>query len=76
MNAALRDLLLWVDQTPRTYAEAIAAWQSTCPRFTTWEDALEGELIRVVRTRVELTPSGAAALDRARRPPSVLTAPG
>jgi hypothetical protein len=63
MNAALRDLLLWVDRSPRTYAEAMDAWHSTCPRFTTWEDALEDELIRVVRTRVELTPTGAAALD-------------
>jgi hypothetical protein len=47
-------------------------WQSTCPRFTIWEDALEDRLIRVVRTQVLLTQEGAAALGelsaRPRRP--------
>jgi len=39
-NAALtRDLLRWICSMPRTYAEAIETWRSTCPRHTIWEDA-------------------------------------
>ncbi|HEY3061066.1 MAG TPA: hypothetical protein VGL99_19045 [Chloroflexota bacterium] len=72
MNPLTRDLLQWVDQAPRSYDEAMQTWQSTCPRFTIWEDALEDRLIRVVRTQVLLTQEGAAALGelsaRPRRP--------
>ncbi len=71
MNALTRDLLLWVDKAPRLYDEAMQTWQSTCPRFTIWEDALEDKLIRVIQSNVELTPNGEAALANlsdARRP--------
>ncbi len=71
MNALTRDLLLWVDKAPRLYDEAMQTWQSTCPRFTIWEDALEDKLIRVIQSHVELTPNGEAALANlsdARRP--------
>jgi hypothetical protein len=32
-------LLGWVDERPRTVAEAGEAWRSSCPRHTPWEDA-------------------------------------
>jgi hypothetical protein len=45
-NAALtRDLLRWIASTPRTYADAIETWRSTCPRHTIWEDAQMSGLI-------------------------------
>jgi hypothetical protein len=62
MDVALRDLLIWVDHAPRTYAEAMEAWGSHCPRFTTWEDALDGDLIHIANARVQLTRLGVAAL--------------
>jgi len=62
VNASLRDLLEWVDRSPRSYGETMDAWGSHCPRFTTWEDALADDLVHVVRARVELTLSGQAAL--------------
>jgi hypothetical protein len=68
VNASLRDLLEWVERSPRGYDETMQAWASHCPRFTTWEDALAEDLVRVVRARVELTPSGQAALLDGRRP--------
>ena len=37
----------WVASRPRTYAEAMDAWRTSCPRQSVWEDALIGELIRV-----------------------------
>ncbi len=51
MDDALRLLtvqfLAWVDRAPRTYAEAMAAWRTSCPRFPVWEDALDGDLVRL-----------------------------
>jgi hypothetical protein len=65
-----RDLLAWIARTPRTYAETMEAWRSTCPRLTIWEDALADGLVRVesgngtiTRETVVLTPRGQAALD-------------
>jgi hypothetical protein len=70
VNAPTRDLLAWVGRGPRTYADAMEAWRSTCPRFTVWEDALDAGLIQIERgggmrfgeARVTLTPRGHAVL--------------
>jgi hypothetical protein len=62
MNASMREFLVWVDRTPRTYADAMRAGQSSCPRFSIWEDALEADLVRVRHTHVVLTARGEAAL--------------
>jgi hypothetical protein len=63
-----RELLEWVGLRPRTYAEASAAWTSTCPRITPWEDAQIAGLVRVEgagpRARVLLTSHGRAAARR------------
>ena len=63
------ELLTWLDSRPRTYAEAMEAWSSRCPRNSVWEDALMEGLIQVERGRtmgqskVILTPRGRAVLD-------------
>ena len=36
----MQELLVWVASRPRTYTDAMEAWQSTCPRHTIWEDAV------------------------------------
>ena len=41
------ELLAWVARQPRTYAEAMAVWQTSCPRHSVWEDALADALIEV-----------------------------
>lgn len=39
-NRALTlQLLEWLTYRPRTYAEVIDAWRTTCPRLSIWEDA-------------------------------------
>jgi hypothetical protein len=43
------ELLAWVRDRERTYAETIDAWRSSCPRLTAWEDALADDLVEVVR---------------------------
>ncbi len=45
VDASLLELLVWVAERPRTYAEAIEAWRSTCPRHSVWEDATIAGLI-------------------------------
>jgi hypothetical protein len=63
--------LTWLADRPRTYAEAMDAWRSSCPRLTVWEDAIADGLIRVhgdgplARAEVTLTARGQAALDAA-----------
>jgi hypothetical protein len=60
------EFLAWISRRRRTYAEAMEAWQSTCPRHTVWEDALTDGLIQVEGTlqqsEVTLTPQGSAVL--------------
>ena len=68
LSAPVREFLTWVVARPRTHAETMAAWRSTCPRYTPWEDALDAALVQVVTgeggggDRVCLTPRGHALL--------------
>ena len=66
VDALLRDFLLWVDREPRTYADVMDAWRSSCPRLSVWEDALIAGLVALDSTaapqRVVVTPAGAARL--------------
>jgi hypothetical protein len=47
MSTLTEQFLAWVADRPRTYAEAMEAWRSTCPRLSIWEDALGDELVRL-----------------------------
>ena len=67
-DTQMRELLAWIAARPRTYDEAIEAWRTSCPRLSTWDDALIDGLIRFVRDTgaepsVVLTPLGRAALE-------------
>jgi hypothetical protein len=66
VNAETRALLVWIDEEPRSYPEAIDVWRTTCPQHAVWEDALGERLIEVLRNgsdaRVAVTPRGRAAL--------------
>ena len=62
------ELLRWVSSRRRTYAEAMEAWRSHCPRHPVWDDALADGLIQVEgegtlgQALVTLTPRGRALL--------------
>ncbi len=63
--------LAWVADRPRTYADAMEAWRSSCPRLSVWEDAIIDGLIRLENgggRAVTLTPRGRAALEKAKAP--------
>ena len=44
-NALTLQLLEWISNGPRTYAEALDAWRTSCPRLSIWEDACIAGLI-------------------------------
>ena len=66
-----RDMLAWLALQPRTYAETMEAWRSSCPRLSIWEDALADGLVRVEdgsgsdrrESRVVITTRGQAMLE-------------
>jgi hypothetical protein len=68
-ESLMLQFLTWVAERRRSYEEAMAAWQSTCPRHTIWEDAIIGGLVRIEsangshQSRVVLTAQGRAILD-------------
>jgi hypothetical protein len=63
VSALTLQFLAWVSSRPRTYADAMNAWQSTCPRHTIWEDAVTDGLVTVKSDIVALTPRGRAILN-------------
>jgi hypothetical protein len=39
------DLVEWVEKQPRTYAEVMDAWRTSCPRLPVWEDAIDNAFL-------------------------------
>lgn len=57
-NAPTIQLLAWLAEQSRSYAETIEAWKTSCPRLAVWEDALADDFVRIERGRVLLTAAG------------------
>lgn len=66
------DLVEWIAREPRSYAEVIDAWRTSCPRLTVWEDAVDRGFVKRETaagrgTQVVVTASGRQFLrDQAR----------
>jgi hypothetical protein len=63
--ALTQPLLEWLSDKPRTYAEVLDAWRTTCPRLAIWEDACADGLISYNPNGeriVSLSPKGRAML--------------
>jgi len=60
------DLLEWLDRRPRTRAEVIEGWRTSCPRLPVWEEATDRGLVVRTGTMVEVTPQGRSFLARHR----------
>jgi DNA-binding PadR family transcriptional regulator len=70
-KALVLDLLEWVASKPRTYAEVMDAWRTSCPRLPIWEDTRDHGFVRAERANgsgstVTLTPTGREFLARER----------
>ena len=67
LEPLILDFLEWLEPRARPYEEVNAAWRTSCPRLTVWEDALDaGYIKREARPGlgwiVEITPAGRALL--------------
>jgi [ribosomal protein S18]-alanine N-acetyltransferase len=65
VGAPTLQLLAWIAEQPRGYAETIEAWKTSCPRLAVWEDALADKLVRVDRGCVTVTEAGRDVLSAA-----------
>jgi hypothetical protein len=68
--APTAQLLAWIAERARTYAETIEVWKTSCPRLAVWEDALADGLVRVDRGFVVLTEAGRTVVPAPPREPS------
>src|ERR1044072_8432302 len=41
LDPLILDLLEWIGREPRSYADVIDAWRTSCPRLPVWEDAID-----------------------------------
>jgi len=62
VSAATVQLLVWIAERSRSYAETIEVWKTSCPRLSVWEDALAEDLVRIERGCVLLTAAGGELL--------------
>jgi hypothetical protein len=62
LDPLILDLLEWIAREPRSYADVLEAWRTSCPRLTVWEDCIDrGYAMREQqrgRVMVELTAVG------------------
>jgi hypothetical protein len=59
------EFLRWLSARPRTYAETMEAWRTSCPRLAVWEDALADGLVELDGSVVRLTERGKSLLPEA-----------
>ena len=62
-SSARTDLLMgqflrWVAERPRSDADVMDAWRTSCPRMSIWEDAQADGLVQMVGQAVTLTEQG------------------
>ncbi len=79
LDSLVFDLLEWVAKEPRSYAQTMDAWRTSCPRLAVWEEAVDrGLIVRDVDARgrpsVKPTPAGLRFLETARRRMAVSSA--
>ena len=73
VDALIVDLLEYVANKERSYAEVIEAWHTSCPKLPVWEEANERGLVTRARVNghavVRLTAAGSTFLEQHRRAP-------
>jgi hypothetical protein len=60
-----RQMLEWITERPRGYADVLEVWRTSCPRLSIWEDACIDGLVDCAPDRdhtVSLTAKGMAFL--------------
>ncbi|KAA0078099.1 hypothetical protein [Tardiphaga sp. P9-11] len=54
LDPLILDLLEWIAREPRSHADVLDAWRTSCPRLTVWEDCID----RGFATRMHITGHG------------------
>jgi hypothetical protein len=44
-QSLILDLIEWIGEAPQPYTKVLAAWRTSCPRLTIWEDAIDAGFI-------------------------------
>lgn len=52
------DMLQWIAAEPRSYADVMGVWRTSCPRLTIWEDAVDRDLVERKGGFVSVTSKG------------------
>ena len=75
LDSLVLDLLEWLAKEPRSYAQTMDVWRTSCPRLAVWEEAVDRRL--VVRkpesrdgTHIAVTAEGRSFLTRNGRLPA------
>ncbi|HYM32706.1 MAG TPA: hypothetical protein VEU47_15490 [Candidatus Cybelea sp.] len=74
VNLLLPQFLEWIAHRPRTYADVMEAWRTSCPRLPVWENAVGDGLVAfrnvdgqaMTERSIVLTRRGQAALKAAK----------
>jgi hypothetical protein len=67
LDKLTEQLLAWIAAQPRTYAQVMDAWRTTCPSLRVWENAVADGLVQVQAGGVNLTLRGREWLASASR---------
>jgi hypothetical protein len=65
LTPLILDFLAWLEATPRSYAEVMDVWRTSCPRLTIWEDAVDADLVAHLRAPGE--PATIGVTDKGRK---------
>ncbi len=74
LEPLLLDLLEWIAREPRSHADVMEAWRTSCPRLPVWEEATDRGFVRRSAggrgAQIALTDAGRAFLEgNGRMPP-------
>jgi hypothetical protein len=58
VTSSTLQLLEWISEGERSYADTVDVWHSHCPRLMVWEDAIAEGLVTVRDGNVVPTPRG------------------
>lgn len=73
LDSLVLDLLEWIAKEPRSYAQTMDVWRTSCPRLAVWEEAVDRGLVaRLAQSEggvcIAVTSAGLKFLAQHRRP--------
>lgn len=45
LDSLVLDMLEWIAKEPRSYAQTLEVWRTSCPRLAVWEEAVDRGLV-------------------------------